>query len=296
MQNYTIEKTVYEKEISRDNCKGFKILTTTGLCKANKDDPDFPRDIKWYDENVLRPMIIEGKIYDGSKGEYDDRKMRYDGVDVLKGRLENILFVRLGHSHFLEYLEKKKRTKEETEKLVQMGIQFFKDKYAFFGRNPGVTGIVLTSDKKLVVGERQVGDKDRYEGLLQGVAGHLTYKADPKEINLEEEMLKETLEEVDIPKSKVSGLEFLGLFSDPSVAGDDLDFCYLIKTNLHSDYFKSEKWKENVKVPEHKEFLLIDDYNNLDNLVRTGNFNGKNWDIIFSTRGALASLKEEDFK
>lgn len=306
MQDYTTEKAIdstlsdrKETDISRDNCKGIVgIIVKGGLCRANKDDPYQPRDIEWYDDNVLNKMIRDGKISDGTTGKFDDRKMRYSGAEfALSPKIDHVsqLFIYLGHSHFLDYIEKKKRTKEESERLVQMGNEYFKDLYAFFGRNPGVTGIIKTSDKRFVVGERQVGEKDKYEGLLQGVAGHLTYKDNPEDINLKEEMLRETLEEVGI-QSKISGLEFLGLFSDPSVAGDDLDFCYLVNSEVHSDFFKSGKWKENVKDAEHKELLLIDSYKNLDNLIRTGNLDGKNWDIVFSTRGALSTIEPEDFK
>ena len=288
MQNYTIEKSMGGYEISRDSCKKLDFIVNSGLCRANPYYPLESRTINVYHEHTLKPLIEKGIISDGSNSPFDDRKMRYDKIEF---RSESSTFskfylsVYLGHSNFLEYLEKKERSKKTTETLVKMGKAFYNDPHAFFPRNPGVTGIVLTSDKKLVVGERQVGEKDRYEGLLQAVAGHLTYKVNPKDINLEEEMLRETMEEVGISKSKVSRLEFLGLYSDPSIAGDDLDFCYLINTNIHSDYFKSGKWKENVKVAEHKEFLLIDGYNKTNNLVRTGNFNGKNWNIIFSTRG-----------
>lgn len=298
MQDYTIEKSIDGSEISRDNCRKLGFIINVGLCRANPYSPLENRTINFYYKHTLKPLIERGIISDGSNSPFDDRKMRYHKADFRSG-LSTIselgLSIYLGHSNFLEYLEKKERGKKTTETLTKMGKVFYSDPYAFFPRNPGVTGIFLTFDKKLIVGERQVGEKDRYEGLLQGVAGHLTYKSDSKEVNLEEEMLRETIEEVGIPKSKVNRLEFLGLYSDPSVARDDLDFCYLINTNIHSDYFKSGKWKENVKVPEHKKFLLINNYNKLNNLVRTGNLDGKNWDIIFSTRGALASLKEKDF-
>ncbi|MEK6872936.1 MAG: hypothetical protein AABW90_02910, partial [Nanoarchaeota archaeon] len=205
------------------------------------------------------------------------------------------IIVKFGHSHFLEYREKRKRTKEETENLTKLGINHFNDPYAFFPRNPGVTGIVLTSDKKIVVGQRNV-ELDRYEGLLQGAAGHLTYKKNPKDVNLDKDMLMELEEEMGVSENFIKNKEFIGLFSDPSVAGDDLDFCYLISTDLPSEYFTKESWKEKVKKPEHSKFFALPDYYSLQELINTGNFQGKNYDIVFSTRGALSQVISEDFK
>ena len=295
MQNYTIEKSIGGGEISRDNCNLIDyILVTPGLCRANKNNLSQHRNIKSYNENVIKPMIERGEISDGSKGGFDDRKMRYHEAEFYSSHSDDVLVVKFGHSHFLEYKEKINRTKKETEELTQLGIEHFNDPHAFFGRNPGVTGIVLTSDKKLVIGERSV-EPDKYDGLLQGAAGHLTFKSKPYDINLENEMLREIEEEMGISKDAISPLEFLGLYSDPSVAGDDLDFCYLANSKVHSDYFTREIWREQIKKPEHKEFYVISDFESLQLLINKGKINDKTFDIIFSTRGALASLKEKDF-
>ncbi len=314
MQDYTIETIVNgefpdeypKKKISLVRGKDFNItpgggyapFSKIGLCRADPNNPTGDRTIEWYDENVLKPLIESGKISDGTKSKFDDRKMRYDGGIGYIGNTINPhdnIIVKFGHSHFLEYREKRKRTQEEAEVLTQLGINHFKDPYAFFPRNPGVTGIVLTSDKNIIVGQRNV-ELDRYEGLLQGAAGHLTYKKNPEDVNLDKDMLMELKEELGITEDLIKNKEFIGLFSDPSVAGDDLDFCYLISTHLPSEYFVKEAWKEKVKKPEHSKFFALTDYNSLQELVNTGNFQGKNYDIIFSTRGALSQIDPKDFK
>jgi len=311
MQNYTIE-TIVDREFPNDpdrrislyRGKGMVIspdfrypIIEIGLCRADQNNPTEDRTIEWYDENVLKPLIESGEISDGSKGGFDDRKMRYDsGWGFIGNSIDSQdrIIIKLGHSHFLEYREKRNRTKEEAERLTQLGLKHFNDPYAFFGRNPGVTGIILTSDKKLIVGQRKV-EIDEYEDLLQGVAGHLDYKRNPSDIKLEEEMSREAKEEAGVTRTDVRDLEFLGLFSDPRVAGDDLDFCYLIKTDVHSDYFTKGFWKEKVKKPEHNEFYAINNFDELEKLVNDGNFQDKNFDIVFSTRGALSAIKEKDF-
>lgn len=289
-QGYNIEKSIEGLEISRKNCNGLKVSIVSGLCRANKENPLENRNILSYDKNVLNPMIQEGKISDGSNSPYDDRKMRYDSASFQ----DCGLIIKLGHSHFLDVIEKKKRSKEETQKLTKLGEETFGDKYAFFGRNPGVTGIILTSDRKLILGERQV-EKDMYEGLLQGIAGNIDYQKDPSKINLEGEMIREINEEVGISREKIKNIKFLGVFSIADFGGDDLDFCYLVKSDISSNYFTSGRWKEKVEKAEHKKFVSIENYFSLKNFILKSKINKKT-KIIFSTLGALENIIQKDFE
>lgn len=287
---YSIEKSLEGIEISRKNCSSLKgISIVPGLCRANKKNPLNKRDIIWYDANVLAPMIKEGKINDGSNANYDDRKMRYDSSFFSESKLS----IKLGHINFLDVIEKKKRTKEEAQELTRLGKEFFNDPYAFFGRNLGVTGIILTSDRKIIIGERQV-QKDIDEGLLQGIAGNVDYQENPSVISLEKEMVREINEEAGISPREVANLKILGLFSDPNMNGDDLDFCYLVKINIPQLYFLSEAWKNKVKEREHKKFISIKDYLSLQRMIKEEKIREKP-SIIFSTLGALESIIQEDF-
>ena len=178
-----------------------------------------------------------------------------------------------------------------------MGIERFNDPYAFFPRNPGVTGIIKTNDKRIIIGQRNV-QPDKYDGLLQGAAGHLEFRQDPKDIILRDDLYRELNEETGVSKNQVTNLEFLGLFSDPSVGGDDLDFCYLVDVDLPSNYFSEGGWKEIVpeKQREHSQFFAIHNYNDLKELLNSGKFENREFDIVFSTCGPLEQLVYKDFK
>ena len=105
---YEIEKSVEGIEISRENCSSLKeISILPGLCRADYKSPLNRRDISWYDENILNPMIKEGKISDGSNSPYDDRKMRYDSSSFSNSKLT----IKLGHITFLDVIEKKKNSR-----------------------------------------------------------------------------------------------------------------------------------------------------------------------------------------
>ena len=132
MQEYTIEKIVNMEHkdrnifLSRNLKNSFgvsyssvgndTVLSEYGLCRADPENPIQNRTIEWYDENVLSPMIKNGKISDGSNSPFDDRKMRYHrgkfyGSTAIDPR--EICIFEFGHSHFLEYKEKRNRTKKK---------------------------------------------------------------------------------------------------------------------------------------------------------------------------------------
>ena len=301
MQQYNIERAIdgIENGIPIDRSLSSKnIFISPGLCRADPSNPLGNRGIGWYDQNTLKRMIESGEIDDGSKTPYDDRKMRFHAAVYTKDESEIgaplSLEIQLGHSNFLEHQERNSRSPEEISRLVGLGFEKFNDGYAFFGRCPGVTGIIKTSDKKIVVGQRQV-NRDKYEELLQGPAGHVDFRENPYDVDLKEDMLRELVEETGIKFGEVNGLEFLGIYSDPGVAGDDLDITYLIDTKVPSTYFTGTLWKERVKEQEHSRFIAVSNYDLLQRLIYDGDFNGENFDIIFSTRGPLAQIKPEDF-
>ena len=300
MQEYTIEKTSNfgGLEISRSGLRYSGLIACNdGLCRANSQNPKENRTIEWYDKNVLNTMIENGKINDGSKGGFDDRKLRYDKAEYVNSKSGSTprLNVHFGHSNFLEYREKLGRTKKETEGLTNMGIEHFNDPYAFFPRNPGVTAIIKTNDKKIIIGQRNV-QPDKFEGLLQGAAGHLNFEKNCNNISIINNMYREVEEETGVANNSIKYSQFLGLFSDPSVGGDDLDFCYLVDVELPSNYFTQESWKDKVEKPEHSKFFAIKDYDSLEKLVNIGKLEEEKLDIIFSTRGALEQLNYNDFK
>lgn len=300
MSEYTIEKTVEGREISRKEFKSSNlrvVYAKPGLCKANPDNPAQDRSIEWYSANVLKPLIEANKIGDGSKGPFDDRKMRYHqsefreipDADETKSPI-SVLDIHLGHSYYGE----PGFTPETGDQLTRLGNEHFQNPYALFPRVPGVTGVIW-AEGMIFVGDRMEGKA--MAGYLQGAAGFVEYREDPSEVSFHNEMLKELLEETGITRDQVLRVEPLGLFSDPSVNGDDLDKTYLIRTNLPAAYLSEGHWKKHIKKKErdHNEFYAISDFGALEKLTKTGELNGKNWPIVFSTQGPLEQLTAEDF-
>lgn len=293
MKNYSIEKTTEGIELKRENIEGLKLVSQEGLCKADSEIYPQLRSIQWYDEYVLSPAIERGELDDGSKTPFDDRKMRYHSSSIKMDTLQ----LDFGHSNFLEFKEQFDKTPEEYEKLKRKGRELFDEEYAFFSRAPGVGAVILTSDGSTILGEREIkGQKDDYWGSLHGAAGHLDFRLDPRRVNLEEDLERELEEEMGISLENITSKIFVGLFSNPLVGNSDLEFGYIIKTNLPAIHFTSGAYKINTKDNEHRRLIEIPSYTQIKQLLGNGILPGhkKRFDIIFSTRGILDCIRSEE--
>ncbi len=293
--NYTIERTTEGVLIARNNIPKRPFIVVEGLCAADPIDVGRPRDIQGYNNHVLAPCIASGEIADGTKGPFDDRKMRFHAASITPSGLE----IALGHSHYAEYMAQLDLKKEKIEELKDRGINEFGEEFAFFARAPGVVSVVRTSDGALIIGEREIrGQTDVYSGQLMGLAGHLAYRGNPILVNIEDDARREANEEAGIKLDEMKGLTFMGLFSNSLIGGADLDFGYLLETTLPSKYFTSGDWRGRVKKPEHREFVAVRNYDDLRQLLETGTLPGTDGakKVIYNTSGVLAQISPEDMK
>src|SRR3989344_2176108 len=100
MDNYTIEKTDEGILLDRKNCENLQLTSAEGLCRADLHNSKAPRNIKSYTERVLNPGLNNGKIGDGKRTRFDDRKIRYSGSSIGNGLLE----LRFGFTYYGEFL------------------------------------------------------------------------------------------------------------------------------------------------------------------------------------------------
>ena len=295
MANYSIEKSKEGILLVRTNVEHLKLRSIEGLCTADQKNPNSLRDIKTYQEQVLNPGISSGAINDGTSSPFDDRKMRYHSSSIYNETLE----IAFGFSHYAEYKVPFTRNTAENEFLRNKGKREFNDQYAYFARAPGVAALVLSSEGHPILGERTVameeGQSDQYQGLLHAVGGHLDFRQDPRSVKIEEDVLRE-LGEFGISHKSVKSMIFVGLYANPKIFDSDLDFTYIVSTDLPSTYFTLGRWEENAtkkKEKEHKNLVALQTFEAVENLLHGGKLpsNNKCWDIIFSTRAALCSLK-----
>ena len=300
MQQYYIERAGKDMatdrlgpELSCDNLSGLEVCFAAGYCRANPGAPEEDRSMAWYEQNVLKPLVEKNIIV--TSGRFgDERKIRYDRASIEGGRVTFYM----GHSHYHEMIESDNRSDAETKRLVSMGNAFYNDHMAFFPRVTGPTGIVISSDNKLIIGKRKgFGDLEDYDGLLQGVGSFFPFCENVAQIDPIESLKLSLESKAGIKGTDICSTEFFGLYSNPELAGDDLDFAYLVKTKLASNYFTGDGWKavtDNDKVT-HEEWYAVDGFGELQQFLSTGLLKGKKVETVFSTFGPLHALKEPDF-
>lgn len=293
--NHPYIKTIELQRMSRNVPDRTGIYAKEGLCAANLDNKDQPRDREWCLANVIAPMIERGEIDNKTKTPFDDRKLRYDGSQLFyaPNNCEGDLVVKFGVTHFPAFQADLNRSDEDNLKLQERGVQDFRDKWAYFSRAPGVAVLPINKDRTIFIGERA---NKEYGGFLNAVAGHLTYKDDVKQVDVPGEALRELQEEFGIQLGEVSNLRFVGLYSHP-IKGD-LDFTFLADVAKPEQYFASGEWKESVKEREHKDLVRLATMGEIHELLETGKVPGsdRTLQVMYSTRGALRSVYANEIR
>ncbi len=261
-----------------------------GMCAADKTDPDNSkgmRTIKEYMEEVLLPSIREGKIGDGIKSKWDDRKLRFDSAKISRGILE----IRLGYTHFGANKADLTRSRDDALALQRIGIERFNNRYAFFERAPGVTVIPITSQGSVYLAERKAVETG--VGLLNGAAGYMEYREKIEEVNPESEARKELHEEMGVSQNDVIAMKFVGLYSNPGTG--EVDFTYLAPIKL-SDKELMSAWDSAKDKVESGRRVHLPDYTSISILLNQGVIQGtdKKWALMYATKGGLASIREEE--
>tara|TARA_Y100000310_G_scaffold344508_1_gene457638 strand:- start:1343 stop:2269 length:927 start_codon:yes stop_codon:yes gene_type:complete len=303
LQEYHVEADVDGVALDRRAFEGKDIWTLPGNCRADRDRFYLPRGIDWYHDHVIPGMLDAGLIGDGSGGHWDDMKIRYDRTEIAPRGVENRMHIYLGHDTFLGATEKGDRSEEVAGELFSRGVRDFDNPGAYFARCPGVTVLAITRDKKVVVGKRKKEPSlPMFDGLMQGATGYLNYDRNVRNVNLDDEFRRFLKREYGVNQDQIVGdITPLGLYSfekDASgkfIGRDDLDWGAVAHLTSSSGDFISGQALADASNPGHDELYTLD-FDQVQELVSTGRFDGQKWDVVFSTRGPLAALVAEDFQ
>ncbi len=288
-KEYFIEKTKEGIELNRSNLRDTNLTFREGLCAANIENVTQPLDSEWYKRNILVPMINCGILNDGSNGNHDDRKIRYDGCSMK----EDVLEVALGTTHYLAFKADFNRNDNLNRILQNKGLHIFSNLYAFFSRPVGVAGLLFSKEGSLIIGKRKGGED---ENILCSIAGHTEYNEDPAKLDLAEEIKRELKEETGLEaRAMIKRPEFIGVYVRSTIG--DPDFAYILQTDVPEKYFSGGQWKEQAKDVEHKDFIKIPSFAEVRLLLETGKIKGyrEQFKLHYSLQGMMESLTERDF-
>lgn len=287
--DYKLETTHHGIALDRDRVENATVMFWSGKCAAYKNDRRHPRDLGHYIQNVLTPMIEKGEIDDGRRTLYDDRKMRFDKAEFSPF---NILNISLGATNFKAAKEDMERSDKGNENLQKRGYRIFGDNYAFFARPVGVAVLPINDDGTVFVGERI---NKEYPGYLNAAAGYVNFRKDVQDLDIKAEALRELREEFGIVPEDVNSLHFAGIYSHPLKG--DLDFSFIAKVRKPEHYFSSGEWMDHVQEREHKPLVRLASTKEVEELLQAGRVpDGRTFSVMYSTRGALNSLKKGELR
>lgn len=269
-----------------------------GECAAEGDNLSQSRSRKFYYNNVIQPLLAQGELDDGTRTPYDDRKLRCDRTQLVPLSLGSsdlsVLEVALGISHFKAFRQDQQRTEDECKTLHEKGNVNFCDQWAYFQRNPGIAGLVLSKSGRPYVGKRT---NREMQGSLNATAGHLEYRENVGDVNLLIDLFREMREEFGVLPEDVLSTNFVGAFGNPLKG--DFDFTYVVKTKLPEEYFaKGGLWETRRAKREHEELVRLATSGEVRQLLAEGTLPGREtkFEVMYSTRGALLNLRDEDFR
>ncbi len=287
-EGYAVERTRDGLSLTREAVEGAVLRFEEGLCAANPHDHTQPRNRQWYLDNVIAPLLEEGKIDDGSRTAHDDRKFRLDAAAFRQGTLTSYL----GVTHYQAFRDDLERNAAENARLRTRGLLVHNDPHAYFARCLGVAGLVISSNGAAFLGLREQGDDS---ALLGCVAGYVTFKDTPGEIDLQADLGRE-LGEFGLSTKDIERIVLVGLYGHPTRG--DLDFTHVVLVNKPDYYFTSGIWQENATEREHGALIRIASLRDAQLLCMTGHLPSlsRQFRLHYSARGALESLTQGELR
>ena len=81
-------------------------------------------------------------------------------------------------------------------------------------------------------------------------------------------------------------------------ARGDCDHVFIVDVKEPDSYFSSGDWKKNVKEREHKSLVRLSTIAEINELLETGKLpqEDRTVNVMYSTRGALMSLKPDEIR
>ena len=250
----------------------------------------------FYNEVIL-PQIESGKLGDGIKTKFDDRKVRLDdsGVVPVYTLVNEVFRLKVGPTDYMRFKEDSKRSDEENLALMLRGVQENGKPWKYFAKPLGVAVLPVTKDGHVYIGER-LGNVDR-PGLLCSVAGQMTFNEDVNKISALADEQKELKEEFGIEmKLDSENTRFAGISAFPKLG--DADVVLAVKTDVPDAYFDSGDWMKKVSEREHKSLVPIKRKDDAEILLNEGRLpNGsRKYEMIYSTRLGLEYLARKTLR
>lgn len=188
MTEYITEHSGEDLSLVGENVENLTLIYAPGLSTGSMDDLSRPRERDAYMTSFLNLEIAAGRIGDGVRTKFDDRKFRFHSASLHENGLE----LQIGVTHYKECADCRKWSEGEREQAAEVGRRVFHDSSAFFTRGCGIEATPITSDGSIFVGKRKVAEEaSGYAGMLSAVNGWVDYKERLEDLDFKKDVARE---------------------------------------------------------------------------------------------------------
>jgi hypothetical protein len=256
------------------------IEVVKGLAPQNISGPLIDITFDSYLDNIIKPLL-------STDSPYDDRKLRLDKVELIKGNNETQkkLLLHLGPTIYQHYRQDIERMPIDALKLMLNGIEHDGNPYTYFTKTVGVTAVALSKQGNVFLGERSAHiDYPEYIHFAGGLA---TFCDDIQQVDLYYDAKRELEEEIELifgEHYSDANANFVGIAENPLTS--EMDVVFIIETNVDDEFFSQ------CKLTEHQRLVRIGNKEDAQNLLFNGVLPNEKQpkSLIFSTAFALNYL------
>jgi hypothetical protein len=254
------------------------IEVVKGLAPQNISEPPIDITFDSYLENIIKPLL-------STDSPYDDRKLRLDKVELIKGSHEipEKILLHLGPTIYQHYRQDIERMPVDALKLMLKGIEYDANPYSYFTKTVGVTAVALTQQGHVFLGERPAHID--YPEYMHFVGGLATFCDDIQQVNLYHDAQRELEEEIELIFGEhYSNANLVGVAGNPLTS--EMDIVFIVETKVDDNFFSQ------CKLTEHQRLVRIGSKEEAQNLLFHGMLPNEKQpkSLIFSAAFALNYL------
>lgn len=193
---------------------------------------------------------------------------------------------------FMVDLQRGRSAPELNLKIQERGVSDFKDRWAYFQQAVGAMGLVVTSDGSVVIGRRKSTGHE-YDGFFDSAAGYVLFPANvehPELLDPASDAKRLIQREFGIEPGAITSVVQAGFHGHPNTG--EFDIAHIVRVDVDDSHFAQGRYPETAK-RNLADLVLINGFDNVQKVL-TGEHMG-NEHFMYSTWGALLSLKPEDF-
>ena len=196
---------------------------------------------------------------------------------------------------FMSDLQRRRDNPAANDALQQLGLTHFNDKWAYLQQALGTLGLVITKDGKVVIGIRRTTGRE-YDGHMDSAASYVLFPpADvehPEVIDPAQDAKRIIKREFGIPAEAIKSLIPVGFHGHPNTG--EFDIAHIAHVDLtKEDHFAPGKYPKDAE-RKLEDLVFIEGFRGVQRVLKGEDMASEKF--MYSTWGALLSLKPEDFE